>query len=153
MKHLVYIIIIFITSLFLATPTNAEEIVDFKVDLTINTDASIDVYEQILYDFGDLSRHGIYREIPYKYKARGGNFSLLFSDFSVSDDMNNKWPVSVSKQGKNHFLRIGDPDRFITGLQKYNIKYRVERAINYFKDGDELYWNVTGQRIKKHMIS
>ena len=32
----------------------------------------------------------------------------------------------------------------MTGIQTYTITYKVERAINYFNDHDELYWNAIG---------
>lgn len=54
-----------------------ERIDDFDATIKINSDASLDVSEKISYDFGtNVSKHGIYREITVKYKARGGNYNL-----------------------------------------------------------------------------
>ena len=41
-------------------------------------------------------------------------------------------------------IRIGDPDRTITGRHDYTITYRVEGTLNGFPDHDELYWNAIG---------
>jgi Predicted membrane protein (DUF2207) len=41
-------------------------------------------------------------------------------------------------------IRIGDPDRTITGRHGYTIVYRVEGTLNGFADHDELYWNAVG---------
>ncbi len=41
-------------------------------------------------------------------------------------------------------VRIGDAERYVSGLQTYEITYRVQNAILFFDDHDELYWNVTG---------
>jgi hypothetical protein len=41
-------------------------------------------------------------------------------------------------------IRIGDPDRTITGQHDYRIVYRVQGALNGFADHDELYWNAIG---------
>jgi uncharacterized membrane protein YgcG len=41
-------------------------------------------------------------------------------------------------------IRIGDPDRTITGRHDYTIVYRVEGALNGFDDHNELYWNAIG---------
>ena len=55
---------------------NGEKIENYKVAIGINQDSSINVQETIDYNFGSLQKHGIYRNIPYKYSARGGSFKL-----------------------------------------------------------------------------
>ena len=40
----------------------------FHSDYTVRPDRSIDVVERIAVDFGRLQRHGIYREIPVRYR-------------------------------------------------------------------------------------
>lgn len=127
-----------------AVRVSAEEIKDFNTIIKINNDSSIDVVEKIDYDFGDLSRHGIYRDITYKYKARGGNFQLLLSDFTVKDSLGNDYDYKVSNHLGSKRIKIGDADKYVTGEKNYIISYKVKRAINYFSDHDELYWNATG---------
>jgi uncharacterized membrane protein len=142
-KFLIFLIVViglFVGSQVLA----AEKITDFKVEIEINQDSSINVKETIKYDFDDLQKHGIFRWIPVKYKARGGNYNLRISDIFVTDENNQHYNVEISYPGDYVQLKIGDPDVFITGRQIYNIKYRIKRAINYFDDYDELYWNATG---------
>jgi uncharacterized membrane protein len=39
---------------------------------------------------------------------------------------------------------LGDEDSLITGLNKYNINYKVDNVIKNLDDRDELYWQVTG---------
>ena len=41
-------------------------------------------------------------------------------------------------------IKIGDPDRTISGEHTYDIRYRVKGALNGFEDHDELYWNAIG---------
>ena len=41
-------------------------------------------------------------------------------------------------------IKIGDPDQTVTGAHTYDIAYRVEGALNAFRDHDELYWNAIG---------
>lgn len=43
-------------------------------------------------------------------------------------------------------LKIGDAGRTVSGVHYYQIKYRVERAINFIKGDPEFYWNVTGDQ-------
>lgn len=123
------------------TPT--EEVTRLDVAITIESNSQIKVSESILYNFGVEQRHGIYRTIPLRYKARGGNFNLRISDISVSL-ANNSVPFEKSREGNGIKLKIGDADKFITGEQAYTINYTVTRAINYFDDHDELYWNAIG---------
>src|SRR3989338_11353435 len=78
----------------------SEKIDNFTVNIAINEDATIDVEETIRYDFGTDERHGIYREIPYKYQARGGNYSLDISDLDVTiGDEQEYVPFEVSRAG------------------------------------------------------
>lgn len=121
-----------------------EKIQSFNVDIEVNRDSSINVKENIVYDFGNQDRHGIYRNIPYKYKARGGNFNLRFSDIKAADENGNTYMHEVTNQGNDINIKIGDPNTYITGVHTYVISYKVQRALNYFESHDELYWNVTG---------
>lgn len=130
--------------LFSFTQAKAESISNFSVDIKINKDASVFVTESIAYDFGSLQRHGIYRFIPYRYKARGGTYKLNFSQISVTDEFGNPYKFFSNYKDGNLYLKIGQEDKLVTGQHIYIIKYKVERAVNYFSDHDEFYWNVTG---------
>lgn len=123
---------------------SAEEIGGYQVSIDILRDGNITVTERIEYDFGLESRHGIYRDIPVKYTARGGTYKLRFSDISVADGKGK--PVTFSKSLVDDSIRIkiGDADTLITGKNIYIIRYSVGRAINFFEDHDELYWNAIG---------
>jgi hypothetical protein len=122
----------------------AESIPEYTTDITLNPDSNMRVVEKITYDFGDVERHGIFRDIRYKYKARGGTFKLRIDDFIVRDENNNVVPFETSTSGGEIRLKIGDPDRTVTGMHSYEISYSVRRAVNYFDDHDELYWNAIG---------
>ena len=122
----------------------SEKVESFDVEIKINQDSSINISEKIEYDFANLERHGIFRDIPVKYQARGGNYNLRISDISVSDESGNPYNYQLSYPGNNIEIKIGDADKLVSGRKAYVIKYKIKRAINYFNDGDELYWNVTG---------
>jgi uncharacterized membrane protein len=121
-----------------------EMINDFQTQVTINNDSSINVREEIVYDFADQESHGIYRFIPISYQARGGNYRLRISDISVTDETGANYNFTISYPGKNIELKIGDANRLISGQHTYIISYKVKKAINYFDTWDELYWNITG---------
>lgn len=121
-----------------------EKINSFHADITINTNGTIDINEKIDYFF-PAYKHGIYRYLPYLYKDEDGKeFKLNFSDFSTKYADGTQVPFKKSTDNNNIFLKIGDPDKTVTGSKTYLINYSVKGAINYFDDYDELYWNVTG---------
>src|SRR3989344_4605905 len=142
-KLLIFLIIIF--GLFVsANAFAAEKINSFDAVIKIREDAAIEVSERIEYDFGSAQKHGIFRDIPIKYQARGGNFALRISDISVTDGNGAPYQFTTSYPGNNIKIKIGDPNVEITSRHIYTINYTIKRAINYFDDHDELYWNITG---------
>lgn len=127
-----------------AQSQGAELISDYQTEITVASDSTIQVVETITYDFGATQRHGIIRDIPYKYKARGGTFKLRMDDFAVTDAAGEAVNFSQSSSGGEVHLKIGDADKLVTGQQVYKIAYTVRRAVNYFDTHDELYWNAIG---------
>lgn len=52
---------------------------------------------------------------------------------------------SVSNFSNGKGVKIGDPNSLVPlGWHMYEITYTTNRQLGYFKDHDELYWNVTG---------
>jgi hypothetical protein len=98
---------------------------DFSSNITVKQDSSFTVRETISVEFL-RPRHGIYREIPFRYHD-----SLRYK---------------VSRQGDIVNVRIGSPDKYVSGPRTYVISYGVENAVRFFDDHDELYWNVTGDQ-------
>ena len=127
------------------TSIYAEEITDFRSNIVINTNGTIDVVENIVYDFEDVYRHGIFRSIPItKTNTEGKKFRLDFSNFSVTDDKGKAYRFSRTSEGDTIKLKIGDADKTITGRHTYIISYNASGALTYFSDHDELYWNAVG---------
>lgn len=115
----------------------AESISSFHSDIDINFDSTLNITETIIYDFGSTERHGIYRTIPETF---GGNTTII----SVTDEDGNFYQYQNTYGYQSISTRIGDPDKTITGIHTYVIKYRVENEISFFDEHDELYWNVNG---------
>ena len=117
----------------------------FHAEIVIQPDASIEVVETIDVDFDGLERHGIFREIPVKYTWNDDHDRVYkLSVVSVTDAEGQPWKYSREEHGANVRLKIGDPDKTISGRQTYRIAYRIQGALNAFPDHDELYWNVNG---------
>jgi len=145
-RVIIYITLLtFFFSVFTDTAYAAESISRFHSDISIAQSSQITVVEVISYDFGTTPRHGILRKIPYKYSnEEGKKFKLDISFISVEDENGKPYPYTTSNSGDNLTLKIGDPNKTISGAHNYYLTYTVEGAIRYFSDHDELYWNVTG---------
>ena len=143
-KTTLWISLLFFGLFFVSSgKVNAEVIRNFDSQIKINSDSSVLVTEKIEYDFGVTERHGIYRNIPIDYAISAGNKSISIGVESVTiDGLNTNY--EVSKSGSDEVIKIGKSDSLIMGVHVYTIVYKVKGAINYFKDFDELYFNVTG---------
>lgn len=62
----------------------------------------------------------------------------------MDDGAGHPRPFRISRAGRDIVVRIGDPDRTVSGEHTYRLRYRVTRGVLYFDDHDEIYWNVTG---------
>src|SRR5207237_10037136 len=63
---------------------------------------------------------------------------------SVTDAAEKPIRFALSDSGGDKVIKIGDPDRTVSGRQTYRITYDVSGAMNAFVDHDELFWNVNG---------
>ena len=123
----------------------AWEITDFSADIRINPDSSLLVTETVLVDFGNESRHGIYRSIPTRYRDKYGNTVALRLEFIAATDATGQpYDMVETTTGRYRRLRLGSDKTTVTGQQTYRLQYRVQRAVTFFDDHTELYWNATG---------
>jgi uncharacterized membrane protein len=145
MRKIIFLFLVSFYLLFGVKIVWAKEIRNFKVNIVINKDGTIDVKETIVYDFGHLYRHGIYREIPFiKTNKKGKKFKLDFYNFSIFDENQKPYRFQKILADEKIRLKIGDPQKTISGIHTYTISYKVIGALTYFSDHDELYWNATG---------
>jgi uncharacterized protein (TIGR04222 family) len=129
-----------------AVAAGFETISTYDVDITIEGNGDIRVVETIDYDFGDAQRHGIYRDVPtrLRYDDRyDRTFPLRVDEVSGSPGTPVQYTIEDAGGGETR-IKIGDPDRTITGPHTYRIVYTVQGALNAFADHDELYWNAIG---------
>ena len=146
----VVLLVVGAASLIGAGPAYAgfsEHIADYRSDVTIETDGTIEVHETIVYDFGVVPKHGIYRTIPVRTDQSGKDgYDRVYplTVVSVSGSADTPAQYTVEDDGDNQRIKIGDPDRTISGEHTYDIVYRVRGAMNAFADHDELVWNAVG---------
>jgi hypothetical protein len=127
----------------------AEKIAELSAEIFLEESGAFGVVERIRYDFGSAERHGIYREIPLRGGEGFGEARSIAIDVTeVTDEAGRERPWRLERGGGRIHLRIGDPDRTVSGLREYRIRYRVRRALRFLEDRDELAWNVTGNEWK-----
>jgi hypothetical protein len=132
--------------LLLPALTRAEffSIASFRSDIEVRDDSSLRITETIDTVF-HRQRHGLFRDIPFRYTDELGKESFTpVRVISVRDASGNAWKHKVERSGGFVRVRIGDPDKFVEGRQVYVIEYSVENGVLSFPDHDELYWNITG---------
>ena len=136
------VILILLQSLIFAK----EKIISFNSDININPDASMLVSETIIVlTESDLIRHGIYRDFPTNYKDTYGNSIIVNFEIIkiLRDGRPDDYRIESISNGKRVY--IGDKNYFLpNGIHTYTIEYKTNRQLGFFKDHDELYWNVTG---------
>jgi uncharacterized membrane protein len=127
-----------LVSVFLAIPTaSAEFIRSFDVDIQVHDADNMTVTETIEYDFETAWRHGIFRDVP-----EGSYEGITF--LSITDENGTPHPYTSSRDYYGAHAKIGDPDVTITGPNTYVITYDAVGELGFFRDHDELYWNVNG---------
>ena len=138
-------IILFIV-LFQSFLFSKEKILSYNSDITVEPDASMIVTETItVITEGDLIKHGIYRDFPTHYKDTYGNNYIV--DFKIRKILRDSKPDTYRIEDLSDVKRIyiGDKNYYLkNGVHTYSIEYKTNRQIGFFRDHDELYWNVTG---------
>src|SRR4030043_1061934 len=87
----------------------------FHSDIMINEDSSIIVKETIDVEFHQ-QRHGIYREIPFKYRDDFGKvITTPTRVLSVTDGSGKAWKYKVERTGPVFNIRIGDERKYVEG--------------------------------------
>jgi hypothetical protein len=122
-----------------------ERILDDAVTLQIEAAGTLLVTERIAYDFGTAERHGIFRDVPVRFRY-DDRYDRVYPLQVLEVAGSPATPVQYTLEDVDDTvrIRIGDPDETITGQHDYTIIYRVEGALNGFADHDELYWNAIG---------
>ena len=135
-----------ISLLLPATVIADERILDYQSDILIHSDGNLVVTETIKVRAEGIDiRRGIFRDFPTRYKDRFGNQYKV--DLNILDIKRNGAPEPFHTEKHSNGLRIymGRASQMLTqGIHTYQLRYRTSRQLGFFKDYDELYWNVTG---------
>jgi Predicted membrane protein (DUF2207) len=124
----------------------AERILDYHSDITLEDDGSLEVTETITVNSkGQQIRHGIFRDFPTTYTDPFNNQYVVGLQMlsATRDSAPEQFRVEDQFNGKRIYL--GNPNTFVSpGRHVYTISYTTNRQLGFFKDHDELFWNVTG---------
>lgn len=146
MKFSIKIYLILLFSLFANEVFSQEEkILNFHVDIIINTDRTINVTENIkVYATSNEIVRGIVRTIPQTRTDKNGK--TFRYNINLESVKHNGQTSKYNEDGSDDFtLKIGDKDVLIpSGIHDYEIKYSIKGQIGFFDTYDELYWNATG---------
>jgi hypothetical protein len=133
----------------LATSTahgQSERILDYHSDIALQDDGSLQVSETITVVSGSHQiRHGIFRDFPTTYTDPYNNrFVVGFEMLSATrDSAPEQFRVEEQFNGKRIYL--GNPNALVSpGRHVYTLSYTTSRQLGFYKDHDELFWNVTG---------
>lgn len=141
---------IFVCALFspllFAQSFQSERILNFESNIVINKDASIDVTEIIsVYANQQQIIHGIVRKLPVHYTDSDGISHT--SNYQLKQVLLNNEPSAyhVEQSYKQLMIYIGNANITLSpGIYVYTIQYHAHNAINFLKEMDEFYWNITG---------
>jgi uncharacterized membrane protein YgcG len=129
-----------------ALAQNEESLTSFHADIRIEADGSLEVVETIaLYAMGREIRRGFIREFPTRYRDHYGNRVVVGFDMLEATRNGRPEPYWTERVSNGVEIFLGD-DSFleVPATHTYTLRYRTTRQMGFFKDFDELYWNVTG---------
>lgn len=133
-------------SLFAGLIYSQEAILNYQVEISILSDADIEVTEYITVRAeGNQIRRGIFRRIPtLRPNVVGKNELAPLDVLEVKRDGESE-DYHTERTREDITIYIGHKDRILsTGEYTYQITYRASNHIGYFENYDELYWNVIG---------
>ena len=136
-----------IVALFpLHAQAQTERILHYHSDLTLQDDGTLLVRELIrVFATGNQIRHGIYRDFPTRYKDNSGNRYVVGFQVTEATRDGAPEPFRVEDYSNGKRVYLGDRNSFVPrGEHTYTISYNTNRQLGFFKDHDELFWNVTG---------
>ena len=128
-----------------------EQIRNYVVDVRIEPTGLVRVHETIDYDFGVVPKHGIFRDVPVRFDyPPKANHDRVYPIQVESVKASEGTPADYTLESGDvdgvglKRIKIGDPDRTISGQHTYDITYTLRGVLNGFADHDELNLNAIG---------
>lgn len=122
-----------------------EKILNYHVNIVVNTDSSLEVTETIkVNSTGNNISRGIFRSLPINRNLNNQTYKVKHNIISIKRDGIKE---GFHKETTSDRLKIyiGKEDVLLSpAVYTYEIKYEINKQIGFFETYDELYWNVTG---------
>jgi uncharacterized membrane protein YgcG len=139
----------FLVFLFAAADVRAveaEQIYQFDSWIEVLTNGMLSVTETIrVQASGAQIRHGIYRDFPQLYQSPGG--LRMKTGFAVQKVLRDGQAEDCHLADRENGTRVyigSATSEVLPGVHTYELTYTTDRQLGFFRDHDELYWNVTG---------
>ncbi|MET7694713.1 DUF2207 domain-containing protein [Streptomyces sp. NPDC005483] len=124
------------------TLANKERVTSMWVGAEIRADGSARITEVIDYDFGHAGdSHGIYRDVPGD-PFEGDDVRVGLDGHTVpwEDTYGDYYRDVTGERQLADRLKIGDPDRLVSGVHRYRIQYTLPEVVK----GGRLAWDAVG---------
>lgn len=134
-------VIVWLAFLMMPALIRAEYFTIRSYDITVKVygeEGFFEVNEVIQVSFSE-ARHGIFRQIPYKYNINGKDKKISIYDVEVEG-----FHFKTYTEGSQFVIKIGEKDIFVEGVQTYKISYKVKKAFLFEEKHTEFYWNLLG---------
>lgn len=122
-----------------------------NVTLNVNADSSLAVSENIVYVYGKQATAGWTRFIPLNYQdLDGAEINVNVSYVTVTDENNQPYVINQTQiqEGQKKYLAIDIQDKLGQAgeTRTYVLSYKVDGALRFMQNNDELFWNATGDK-------
>lgn len=141
---LVFCLTIFNPQVLARDNVNYWYIKDFQSTIEILSDDTTVITEDIVADCGSASKYGIFRILPTEFKTVDEVIYTPIELISITDFAGNPYKYQVTNNVNTVTWKIGDPQKTVSGVNNYRIKYKVINAIRDQANFDEFYWNLAG---------
>lgn len=92
--------------------------------------------------------YGFFRILPkYSYSRNGEKRRIDLELVSVTINEKN-YPYKITEVGNYLYIEPKEQINLPTGIYRYQFKYIIDRAVWYFDNYDELYWDITAKTLK-----
>lgn len=131
-----------------------EKILSYHSDIQLNSENELLVTETIkVVAKGIEIRRGIFRVLPENKSKSNPLKDVSYDIVSVKRDGKEE-PYHLKNENGNTVVYIGEKNEYLDpGIYVYELQYKSSNHVGFFKDYDELYWNVTGNEWSFHIDS
>jgi len=129
-----------------AAGSGGGQVLSYRSEITVNRNDTLLVRETILVSATDPGLfEGIHRNFPSLDRDRFGNVNFVHLEVTslARDDQPEDYHLEKLPDGLRVCLGKGGAP-LSPGEHKYVLTYTLNRALGFFSEHDELYWNVTG---------